>query len=154
MRRKDKEITNPDLIQSIISRSTVCRLAMVDGTLPYVVPLCFGFEDNCLYFHCAKEGKKIDILKANDNVCFEFDIDQKIIPSDKACTFGMKYLSVIGFGKASFIDDDTKKQKALDVIMRQYSGKSWNYSDEFINHILVIKVDIDSITGKQSGVDQ
>ncbi|MBW1814593.1 MAG: pyridoxamine 5'-phosphate oxidase family protein [Deltaproteobacteria bacterium] len=153
MRRKDKEISDPEMIQWIIRRSTVCRLAMVEGSKPYVVPLCFGFEDNCLYFHCSEKGKKIDILKANNNVCFEFDIDQEVIPSDKACSFGMKYFSVIGFGKASFIEDNKEKQKALDIIMHQYSEKSWNYSDDFITHILVIKVEIDSIAGKQSGVD-
>jgi len=152
MRRKDKEITSSEEIQSIICRSVVCRLAMVDGNQPYVVPLCFGFEDNCLYFHCAKQGKKIDILNKNNNVCFEFDIDQEVIPADKACSFGIKYLSVIGFGKASFIDDEKEKQKALDIIMRQYSGDAGGYTEDFLQHILVIKVQINSITGKQSGV--
>jgi len=152
MRRKDKEITSSEEIQSIICRSVVCRLAMVDGNQPYVVPLCFGFEDNCLYFHCAKQGKKIDILSKNNNICFEFDIDQEVIPADKTCSFGMKYLSVIGFGKASFIDDEKEKQKALDIIMRQYSGDAGGYTEDFLQHILVIKVQINSITGKQSGV--
>ena len=154
MKRKDKQITGSKEIQSIIGRSVVCRLAMVSGSQPYVVPLCFGFEGNCLYFHCAKEGKKVEILKTNNNVCFEFDIDQEVIPADKACSFGMKYLSVIGFGKASFIDDEKEKQKALDIIMRQYSEKSWDFSNDFITHILVVKVEIDSITGKQSGAQE
>ncbi len=151
MRRKDKQITNPELIQTIIKRSIVCRLGMIDGNRPYVVPVCFGFENNCLYFHSAMEGKKIDTLKANKNVCFEFDVDQAVIPSDQACKFGMKYRSVIGFGKAYFIEDDSEKQKALDIIMRHYNGKTGDYAPEFLQHILIIKVEIDSITGKQSG---
>jgi nitroimidazol reductase NimA-like FMN-containing flavoprotein (pyridoxamine 5'-phosphate oxidase superfamily) len=151
MRRKDKEITDPEWIQSIIRKSFVCRLAMTDGNLPYVVPLCFGYENNCFYFHSAKEGKKIDILKTNNNVCVEFDIDQEVIPSENACMFGMKYRSVIGFGKASLIEDASEKEKALDIIMRQYSDREFNYTNDFLQHMLIIKVEIDSITGKESG---
>jgi nitroimidazol reductase NimA-like FMN-containing flavoprotein (pyridoxamine 5'-phosphate oxidase superfamily) len=154
MRRKDKEITDQDLIQSIIRKSIVCRLAMTDGNHPYIVPLCFGFKDNCLYFHCAKEGKKIDLLKMNDNVCFEFDVDQEVVPSESACMFGMKFFSVIGFGRASFIEDDLEKEKALDIIMQQYSDKKFDYMEDFIQHMFIIKVDIDSMTGKQSKIQE
>lgn len=152
MRRDDKEIKDLKQIQSVIDKSIVCRLGMTDGNQPYIVPLCFGYRDNCLYFHCAKEGKKIDMLKANNNVCFEFDIDQQVVSSDKACKFGMKYRSVIGFGKASFISDINEKQRALDIITHQYSNKDYDYTDEIVRNLLVIKVEIDSITGKQSGV--
>lgn len=153
MRRKDKEIKEVELIQSIICNSIVCRLAMVDGSQPYVVPLCFGYENNCLYFHCTKEGKKIDTLRENNNVCFEFDIDQEVTPSVKACNFGMKYRSVIGFGRASFIEDDSEKQKALDIIVRQYSKKDFDYTKEFVENVTIIKVEIESVTGKQSGIN-
>jgi len=87
MRRKDKQLTAPEQIKAVIEKSVVCRLGMCEGNRPYVVPLCFGFRNNCLYFHCAKEGKKIEILKSNNNVCFEFDVDQKVVTSDDACTF-------------------------------------------------------------------
>jgi nitroimidazol reductase NimA-like FMN-containing flavoprotein (pyridoxamine 5'-phosphate oxidase superfamily) len=152
MRRKDKKITNPELIQSIIRKSIVCRLGMVDGNQPYVVPLNFGYENNRLYFHCAKDGKKVDILKINNDVCFEFDIDQEVVPSDNACKFGMKYQSVIGFGKALFVEDDIEKQKALDIIMRQYSDKDYDFTKELVQNILIIKVEIETITGKQAGI--
>jgi len=151
MRRKDKEITDPNQIRAVIGSSIVCRLGMTDGKQPYIVPLCFGFENNCLYFHCPKEGRKIELLKTNNHVCFEFDMDQHVVPADKACKFGMKYRSVIGFGKAYFIEDNTEKQKALDIIVRQYSDRRYDYSKESIQHITVIKVEIDSISGKQSG---
>jgi nitroimidazol reductase NimA-like FMN-containing flavoprotein (pyridoxamine 5'-phosphate oxidase superfamily) len=115
-----------------------------------VVPLCFGYEDNALYFHCAGQGRKLDILRKNNNVCVEVDIDQEVIKADEACDCGMKYKSVIGFGKAVFIEDIESKRKALDVIMQQYSEKSFEYPEEAINNTVVIKVEIESMTGKQS----
>lgn len=151
MRRKDKEITDRDSIESIIRRSLVCRLAMARDNQPYVVPLCFGYQDGTLYFHCAREGLKLDILRANEAVCFEFDIDQELVMGQESCHCGMKYRSVIGFGRASLVDDIESKREACDAIMRQYSGKSGKYSDEALQKIMVIKVDIDSMTGKQSG---
>jgi nitroimidazol reductase NimA-like FMN-containing flavoprotein (pyridoxamine 5'-phosphate oxidase superfamily) len=151
MRRKDKEITDSAEIESIIRRSIVCRLALADQNQPYVVPLCFGYRDRTLYFHSASEGKKIDMLKKNSSVCFEFDVDYEIIKSDNACDQGMKYKSVIGFGKASFIEDVESKHRALDVIMEQYGGRASSYPDTRLKNTVVIQVDIEQMTGKRSG---
>ena len=73
MRRKDKEIQAEADIVAILKKARVCRLGMAEGEMPYVVPLCFGFQDNALYFHCALQGRKNDTLRNNPNVCFEMD---------------------------------------------------------------------------------
>ena len=151
MRRKEKEICDRGAIDAIISRSQVCRLGMVYDQQPYVVPLCFGYDNNTLYFHSAREGKKIDILKKNTAVCFEFDLDHFILKSDNACGWGMKYCSVIGYGSASFINDPVSKQKALDIIMRHYSEHGHEYAENALENIVIIKVEIESMTGKESG---
>ena len=75
MRRKDKEITDTAIIEEILSKATVCRLGLCEENQPYVVPLCFGYEDNALYFHCANHGKKLVILRKNNNVCFSFFVE-------------------------------------------------------------------------------
>ena len=151
MRRNDKEITDRTEIESIILRSSVCRLALADQHQPYIVPLCFGYGDRKLYFHSAGSGKKLEIIKKNNRVCFEFDIDCEVITSDKACDWGMKYKSVIGFGTASFIEDFDSKCRALDIIMRQYSDRSFSYPENKVKNTVVIQVEITHMTGKQSG---
>jgi nitroimidazol reductase NimA-like FMN-containing flavoprotein (pyridoxamine 5'-phosphate oxidase superfamily) len=151
MRRTDKEITDRAEIESIIQRSLVCRLGMVDENRPYIVPLCFGYKDNTLYFHSANQGRKIDILKKNNTVCFEFDIDYEPIKADNPCEWGMNYKSVIGFGKAYLVDDVEAKRPALDLIMQQYSDGTFDYLETKIKNILVIRVEIEHMTGKQSG---
>jgi nitroimidazol reductase NimA-like FMN-containing flavoprotein (pyridoxamine 5'-phosphate oxidase superfamily) len=59
LRRTDKEITDKSEIESIIRKSLVCRLGLTDNARPYIVPLCFGYTDNRLYFHSATEGRGI-----------------------------------------------------------------------------------------------
>ena len=151
MRRKDKQINDIAAIEDILSRATVCRLGLCDGGRPYVVPLCFGYKENALYFHCAMEGKKLEILRKNENVCFEVDIERELIKGEAACEWGMKYKSVIGFGKAVFVEDAESKRKALDIIMQNYSEGTFEYPTNALENIVVIKVEIESMTGKKSG---
>ena len=151
MRRKDKAIVELAEIEEIVRKSLVCRLGLAEENRPYIVPLIFGFKDSTLYFHSAPEGKKIEILRKNSKVCFEFDLDHEVLVDEKACKWGMKYRSVIGFGKASFVEDLEDKRKGLDVIMEHYSGRSFQYPEPAVENTVVIKVEIESMTGKESG---
>jgi hypothetical protein len=150
MRRKDREIDDIALIEDIIRNSLVCHLGMSRDDQPYVVPLCFAYSDNTLYFHSAGEGLKLEILQQNPKVCVEFDIDQEVIQGNKPCKWGMQYRSVIGFGKASFVEDLEEKRRGLDAIMKRYSGRSFEYLEPHIESTCIIKVDIESMTGKKS----
>lgn len=151
MRRKEKEINDRTVIESIILRSSVCRLALSEDNHPYIIPLCFGYKDNTLYFHSALEGKKLDIIKNNNNVCFEFDIDHQIVENEDACGWGMNYRSVIGFGKASIIYDPKFKIKAINAIIKRYAGRPLKYTKAKLKDTVIIKVEIERITGKKSG---
>jgi uncharacterized protein len=152
MRRSDKEINDPETIQKIFNESEVCRIALSDDNKPYIVPMNFGYKDNTLFLHSASEGYKIDVLKRNKNVCFQMDIKTEIVKSESPCNWGMKYLSLIGSGKAHLIDNLSEKREALNVIMIKYSpDTSFSYSDKALKEVLVIKVNIGSVTGKKSG---
>ena len=150
MRRKEREIPDKSEIESIIRKCLVCRLGMIDEGLPYIVPLCFGYHKGALFFHSAKKGRKIEILKQNNRVCFEFDINPELKAGKTACGWGMKYSSVIGYGMASFFEDSQEKRKALDIIMRQYGDGDFGYSDKAFGEVLVIKIEIETMTGKKS----
>lgn len=150
MRRKDKEINDRGEIESIIRKSLVCRVGMAENGTPYIVPLCFGYKDNHLYFHSAREGRKIEILKRNNEVCFEFDGNLEVQSGKAACDWGMNFRSVIGYGRTSFVEDPEEKRMALDVIMAQYAEGAFEYSEKALEKVLVIKVEIESMTGKKS----
>ena len=151
MRRKDKEITDKEVIKSALNRALVCRLGLTENNMPYIVPMNFGYKDNCLYFHSAPIGKKIEIIKKNNKVCFEIDLDHDVVITDSACNATMKYLSIIGFGIAELINEFEEKQKALNVIMDHYSTKKIHeFSKKMIKRIIIIRIKIESMTGKVS----
>jgi nitroimidazol reductase NimA-like FMN-containing flavoprotein (pyridoxamine 5'-phosphate oxidase superfamily) len=149
MRKKEREICDPKVIESIISRANVCRLAMCDEGLPYVVPLCFGYEKGALYFHSATVGRKLEILKKNPKVSFEMDIDWELVKSSDRCN--MRYRSVIGFGDASLIEASEDKRNALDLIMRHYHQEPFAYPQDTLKRTAIIKVEIEEMTGKAYG---
>jgi nitroimidazol reductase NimA-like FMN-containing flavoprotein (pyridoxamine 5'-phosphate oxidase superfamily) len=152
MRRKEKEIIDIKALNEIIGSAQICRLGLTDENAPYIVPLCFGHKDSILYFHSAAEGKKIEILKKNPNVCFEFDQNIEVLKADKPCKWGMKYQSIIGYGKAIFVETLEEKCEALKNIMSQYTDDIFSIQDSAISSTTVFKVIIDKMTGKQSGI--
>jgi hypothetical protein len=152
MRRKEKEITDIRQIEDILNQADICRLGLTDNQQPYIVPLNFGYKDNCLYFHCAKEGKKLDIIKKNHHVCFEVEVDTKLVYDEEACKCTMHYKSVIGTGTAKILYEENDKMKALDLIMKHYVDKdTFTYSEKAVQAVVIIKVEINEMTGKKSG---
>ncbi len=151
MRRKEKEIKEPAAIEAIIQKATVCRLGLSEGQFPYVVPMCFGYQNSVVYLHGALQGRKIDIIKQNPNVCVEFESHAEIVKAERPCNWSMRYQSVIGFGKAELLQDLAEKRKALNVIMRQYYDRPFCFEDDYLKSAAVIRVEINCMTGKQSG---
>ncbi|MCX6345280.1 MAG: pyridoxamine 5'-phosphate oxidase family protein [Armatimonadetes bacterium] len=151
MRRSDKEIIDLASMESIIQRAEVCHLALCKNNEPYIVPCCFGYEDNTVYVHGARDGTKLDMIKANNRVCVEFETDVNLIQAEVGCKWGMSYRSVIGFGHAFIVDDIGSKHKACDLIMRHYADGKYEYSDQALDSIIVIRIELNRITGKKSG---
>lgn len=151
MRRKDKEISNMDEISQIIRKCQVCRLALSQDDVPYIIPVSFGYDGKILYFHSARDGKKIDILSINNNVCFEFESGVEIIVDEsKPCNWSFSFQSVIGFGKVEELSSPEEKIKGLKHIIAQYSEKEWSFDTLPLNGLRVWAINIESITGKQS----
>jgi nitroimidazol reductase NimA-like FMN-containing flavoprotein (pyridoxamine 5'-phosphate oxidase superfamily) len=150
MRKKEKEITDPTEIEQIIKRARVCRLGFVDGSEPYVVPVCYGYEDNALYFHCAPEGRKIDLIRKNNRVCVEMEVDVEMVRADTSCGWSTKYRSVIGLGRAHILENREDKLRGLVVLMRQFEEKS-DFDSEKVDRAAVVRIDIEHMAGKKSG---
>ena len=150
IRRKDKEITESREIEAVIRKATVCRLGLVDRDESYIVPVNFGYERNTIYFHSALEGRKVELIKRNNKVCFEIDTDVAIEKTDKS-NCSVKYRSVIGRGKACILESNEEKLRGLKAIMRQCTGGEYSFSEERLDSVLVVEIKIENVTGKQSG---
>ena len=132
--------------------SEICRIAMIDGSEPYIVPLNYGYANNMIYIHSAIEGRKIEVLKVNNRVCFEIEYATGIIKKDEACKWSAKYRSIIGYGKVEIVTDTDSKKKGLDIIMKKYGYQGVpEYNEGSLGRMLLLQLKIDKITAKQAG---
>jgi uncharacterized protein len=151
MRRKEREITDRTEIDDILKAGKVMHLALTDGLVPFVVPVFYVYDGKSLFFHSAKAGSKVDIMKRNNTVCFEISLDQGVIESDAACDFEAKHRTVIGLGKAVFVEDETEKTEALRRIVGLFTTKTFEFPVANLHATLVVRIDIDSVKGKKHG---
>ena len=154
MRRKDRKLTTKEELLDILENGKIVQIAFQDKNQPYIVTLNYGFywtnENPVLYFHCANEGRKIECIKFNPEVCFSISICDPFVKGENACNYGMKYRSIVGYGKIRIVTDSEEKINGLNLIMKQYTGNNnWTYEDEMMNKTTVISLEVHEITGKR-----
>jgi nitroimidazol reductase NimA-like FMN-containing flavoprotein (pyridoxamine 5'-phosphate oxidase superfamily) len=149
-----RAITERKEIEEIIGKCRWCHLAMSDPDgNPYVIPMNFGYRDGIIYLHGGQKGKKIDILQKNSRVCINFSTDHLLRYQNEkvACSWSMRYRSVLCYGKAEFIDDPDEKTKALNIIMANYSPEAFTYNPPSIREVNVFIVRIEAFEGRSFG---
>jgi hypothetical protein len=150
MRRADREVTDPQELEAIIRAAPYCTLALCRDGAPYAVPLSFGYDGVCVYFHCATEGLKLDILRQNPRVSLCFVGRCEVIVSTPACASSARYASVLMTGTARLVEDVTEKAVALDAIMAQHGAEGpQSYDERDLARTQLVAVDIASMTGKR-----
>lgn len=155
MRRKDREITAPEEIEKAFCASKICRLGLCDEKGMYILPMSYGYENNngqyVLYFHSAKEGRKIHAIEYNQNICFEIDADASVYARDELvpCTYSTSFISIIGNGRAEFIESHNEKADALNHIMQRQTGKSFTFSDAMTDMVCVFRVIVTDFSCKK-----
>ena len=149
MRRKDKEIGTDEAITLL----TECEYGVLstvgnDGQ-PYGVPLNYAYKDNCIYFHCALKGHKIDNIDDNPKVSFCAVGNTKVLPSE----FSTNYVSAVALGVASEVQGK-ERYDALILILDKFSPEFMKEGKKYIEKLdkvtKVIKIEIEHISGKQA----
>ena len=156
MRRRDRERTDRAKMLEIVAECDCCRLGLVDNGEAYIVPMNFGFEDAgsalTLYFHCAAEGRKLDLIGSGADVSFEMDCSHALRAADIACAFSYSYGCVMGRGHAAPVTDRDEKLHALGLIMRHYSGKAdWSFDPRALERLTIIRLTVNDWSCKASG---
>jgi nitroimidazol reductase NimA-like FMN-containing flavoprotein (pyridoxamine 5'-phosphate oxidase superfamily) len=156
MRRSDRAVTDKTEIIDILESCDVCRVAMKDEIGLYIVPLNYGYEFEgdklTLYFHGAKEGRKVNTFKkGTQEVAFEIEEKNEMSgKGDLACTYTYFYRSIIGNGVASILDVKEDKLLALKSIMRNVTKRDdFKYNEQSVNNVLVMKIEVSSFTAKK-----
>lgn len=151
--RREREVTDIEEIMGILDRAKIVHVGMIDGNAPYVVPMNYGYTMEkgklTLYLHCAKEGRKLDILRANPNVFIELDTDVVPFEGKTACNYGVGYSSVMGEGVAELIEDSEGKKEALTILMKTQTGKDFVFDDRMVSVVTVIKIHVNEFTAKK-----
>lgn len=176
MRRKDREMDR-DFGLSVIDNATYGTLAMVDSeALPYCLPLTIVRDDNTLYFHSAKAGEKVEILKNNPRVCISFvgrvqvpdnytdeELDEIVKDEEKTVlliskVFTTEFESAIVRGKALVVENRDEQIHAIRLVCEKYTPDKMKYFDQAIKaglgRVQVYKVEIEEITAKRKKYDQ
>ena len=154
MRQHKKEIKESAVIDDLLRNATVGRLGTIgrDGS-PRIKPLNFVHYDNAIYFHSAKEGEKIDDILRDDRVCFEADrpIAYRKGRQDDPCKASYLYQSVIIYGKAALVQDESERRKALSELMKKYQpgGGYGEFLEAKLAITAVVRIAIETMTGKE-----
>ncbi len=153
MRRIDKEITKIDEIKNILKKTKHVTIAMCVNNEPYLATLSHGYDEqkNCIYFHCATEGKKITILQANNHVWGQALIDRGYVQG--ACD--QLYTTAQFSGRVTFVEDITEKDHALRIMIRQLDEHpeeliKKQLLPQSIQKVRIGRIDIDCLSGKKA----
>jgi len=151
MRRAKQEIIDQAVLEEILAGAEICRLSMLDGEIPYIVPVNYGYREGHIYIHSAPEGKKIELLKQNKLVCFEVEDAAEIVKGPEACDWTTRYRSVVGYGTVEILSDDESKQEGLEVIMAQHGAPALvKFDEKNLKRMVILKLKVTSVSGKQS----
>jgi nitroimidazol reductase NimA-like FMN-containing flavoprotein (pyridoxamine 5'-phosphate oxidase superfamily) len=153
MRRQEREILDRREIDEILERAEVCRIALADDSVPYLVTMNYGYrpgERPALFLHSASQGKKLDIIRRNNLACFQVSLDHQMIETKVRCNCGMQYKSVVGMGRISVLTDYEEKIAGLNCLVRHYHGQDRpRYTPAYVNATTVLRLDIVELTGKK-----
>ncbi len=148
MRRNKQILSNEESIK-ILERNTSGVLALLgDKDYPYAVPLSYVYTDNKIYFHSAVEGHKVDAIKNHEKASFCVIDADNVVPEK----FTSLYKSAIAFGKVSIVSDE-EKLNAIKLLSDKYSPQFREQGlkeiEETFNRFLIIKLEIEHLSGKQ-----
>ncbi len=156
MRRRYREITDVNHIESILNESKYLHLGLADEGIPYVVPMNYGVTKDeadghyVIYLHGAHEGKKLDIIRKNPNCCFSLERNVKPFEGRLACQYGMVYESIMGFGQITIVDEPVEKMQALTALMKTQTGKDdFQFDERMVSIVTVFRIDVKELTAKQ-----
>ena len=152
MTRREREVTDINEIIKILDNSKVLHLGLVDGDEPYVVPMNYGYTyENgklTIWLHGARQGRKLDVIRANNKVFFEMEYGITPFEGEVACKYGITYSSIMGRGTAEIIEDIETKKFALSALMKTQTGKDFSFEDRMAEVVGVIKIDVIEFTAK------
>jgi nitroimidazol reductase NimA-like FMN-containing flavoprotein (pyridoxamine 5'-phosphate oxidase superfamily) len=153
MRRKDRDISERNARLDILNRCDCVRIAFAVNNEPYIVAMSFGYiwDDTLrLYLHSAREGKKIDMMRTNNRVCFQMDTDHELVTDELSCRWGMRYAGIVGRGTLTEVIGEEERILGLERLMANYGRKETNrFAAEILQATMVLRLDVTEFSAKR-----
>ncbi|MCX6649743.1 MAG: pyridoxamine 5'-phosphate oxidase family protein [Candidatus Bathyarchaeota archaeon] len=158
MRRLDREIKDQKALKQLLSHSQYLVLSMADGDEPYAVPLGYVYDEaeNTVYFHCAKDGKKMEFLKRNPKVWGLVVLDEGVM--EGACV--NLYASAMFSGRVEWVSDISEKIRVMNLFAEKLSRdvegvklriqKIFGGGEAALAGVVFAKIVVEELTGKRS----
>ena len=150
MRRFKQQISTEECIEVLKKEKRGVLSVIGDDGYPYGVPInhYYNDKDNCLYFHGAKEGHKIDAIRKDNKV--SYTVYEKGVKRENHWSYDVR--SVVVFGEATFVDDIDKCKEICSDVWWKF-GTDKNELDEelknSLSRVMCIKVEIKHMSGKK-----
>ena len=154
MRRAEKALTETAEIEAILRTGRLCHLAFAAEPAPYIVTLNYGYAEGALYFHSAREGRKIDLAVQDSKVGFSVALELKLLAAEQACGWTTRFQSVVGCGRLEFMLTPEEKRLGLDRFMSHYTHESCSYPEKMIAKTAVYRLIIEEMSAKQSAAEE
>ncbi len=147
-------ISEKQEIEAILLASRTCFVSLVDGHLPYVVPMNFAYDGEYIILHSGKEGRKWEALQKNPQVCITWMQGDTLVCQDEnvGCSYRVKSKTLMLEGKLEFVDQYDEKLKCLTSFMKQYSDKTFKFGKPAVENVGIMRVKSETIVGKEFGV--
>jgi hypothetical protein len=139
-------------ILDLLARADVGQVALVNANgMPYVIPVCFVYENERIYFHCAQSGKKLDCLRSNNAVCFSaFEVLGLGVKAETPCNSWTYYRSIIANGTAHIVESREQKILTLRLLSEKYAkGPVGEIPEDSLGRTCVVEIVIDEVSGKK-----
>ena len=148
MRRFKQQLSNEECEEILNNCSSGVLAVIGDNGYPYAVPLSYVYLNNKIYFHCAKEGHKVDAVNNNDKVSFCVVSKDEVVPEELTTYFK----SVIIFGKAKKLDGEELRNAAIQLGLKYYNNKDAvnKEVEKAFERMACYEITIEHITGKQA----
>lgn len=154
MRRTDRLVTDPQWICRVLDEAQYIVLGLSGEEGPYAVPLNFAHADGCIYFHCARQGRKLDCLRRDPRVSVTAVATARLVGSGgRACDMGMAYESVCASGTAEILTGGEERCEALRAIILRYGGDPATVSEAEANGVTLVRVRLARVSGKRANME-
>ena len=148
VRRQDRLLDTPEALTLLQTGEYGFLALSAPSGYGYGIPLSYVFEEKHLYFHCAPEGYKLEVIASNPRVSFCVVGTTRVIPAQ----YTTAYSSVHVFGHIQVVSDDQERLHALRLLVHKYSPEYTERAEKYIagsfKRTAILRFDIEHLSGK------